>query len=194
MKEEQEGFMPETNPVAQGQLWPFARGRGMTRHRFLRLLSAGGTGAILAACTGAQLPTVTPPAVAETEAEAPLHFKDPTPFIDHGDGNLEARLQNMEGLITPNGFFFVRNNSASLDVDAADWRLSVEGDAIANPLELSYDDILNLPSRTLISYLECGGNHRAMFDLVKERPAKSTQWKTGAVSNGEWTGVPLRDV
>ena len=121
--------------------------------------------------------------------EPPLHFKDAAAFIDHGGGNLEARLQDMQGLITPNRFFFVRNNSASLDLDAAGWRLAVEGDAIAKPLELSYDAIRNLPSRTLISYLECGGNHRAMFDLVKGQPAQGTQWMTGAVGNGEWTGV-----
>ena len=86
----------------------------------------------------------------------------------------------MEGEITPNQFFFVRNNSTSLDVDAADWRLSIEGDAIANPSELIYDDILDMPSHTLISYLECAGNHRAMFDIVKGQPAKGTQWGTGA--------------
>ena len=57
-----------------------------------------------------------------------------------------------------------------------------------------YDRIRNLPSRTLVSYLECAGNHRAMFDLVQGRAAEGTQWMTGAVGNGEWTGVPLRDV
>ena len=202
----QDRAAPATNRAQKGQLWQFARGRGMSRRRFLRLLTAGGTAAVLAACTGVQLPVAAPPAAEHMveratasldergSAEAPLHFKDPTPFIDHGGGNLEARLQDTQGLITPNRFFFVRNNSVSLDVDAADWRLTVEGDAIANPLELFYDDIRNLPSRTLISYLECGGNHRAMFDLVKGRPAQGTQWMTGAVSNGDWTGVSLRDV
>ena len=203
---EQERSTPETIRAQKGQLWRFARGRGMGRRRFLRLLSAGGTAAVLAACTGVQLPVAPPPAAKDMvesataspdergSVEALLHFKDPAPFLDRGGGNLEALLQNMQGLITPNRFFFVRNNSASLDVDAADWRLSVEGNAIANPLELSYDEIRNLPSRTLISYLECGGNHRAMFDLVKGQAAKGTQWMTGAVSNGEWTGVSLRDV
>ena len=51
-----------------------------------------------------------------------------------------------------------------------------------------------MPSRTLVSYLECAGNHRAMFDLVKGQKASGTQWRTGGVGNGEWTGVSLRDV
>ena len=100
----------------------------------------------------------------------------------------------MQGLITPRHLFFVRNNSASLDLDMSDWRMSVEGDAVSNPMELSYERIRNLPSRTLIAYLECAGNHRAMFDIVKGRAAKGTQWMTGGIGNGEWTGVSLRDV
>ena len=65
---------------------------------------------------------------------------------------------------------------------------------MSNPLELTYADILNLPSRVLMCYLECGGNHRAMFDIVQGRPATGTQWKTGGVSNGEWVGASLGDV
>ena len=100
----------------------------------------------------------------------------------------------MQGLITPNRLFFVRNNSVSLDLDASDWRLSVEGDAVEEPMELTYDDIRSLPSRAMTSYLECAGNHRAMFDLLKGRKASGTQWMTGGVSNGEWVGAEMRDV
>ena len=100
----------------------------------------------------------------------------------------------MRGLITPNRLFFVRNNSVSLDLDSSDWRLSVEGDAVSEPMELTYDDIRSLPSRTLTAYLECAGNHRAMFDLLNGQKASGTQWMTGAVGNGEWVGVALRDV
>ena len=134
------------------------------------------------------------PAASET-GDAKAWFKDTTPFVVHDDGkSLEARLENMEGLITPNHLFFVRNNSVSLGMDVANWRLSVEGDAVTTPLELSYDDIRNLPRRTLVSYLECAGNQRAMFDLVKGRAATGTQWKTGGVGNGEWGGVSLGEV
>ena len=100
----------------------------------------------------------------------------------------------MQGVITPNRLFFVRNNSASIDVDANSWRLTVEGDAVARPLELSLQDIRGMASRTLVSYLECAGNHRAMFNLVNGQEAQGTQWERGAIGNGEWTGVPLRSV
>ena len=154
---------------------------------------------MLAAC-GELLPStsgtapVSEPVQPGSSGKSSPWFKDPAPFIQRDDKGLEARLENMQGVITPRHLFFVRNNSVSVGVDSAEWGLSVEGDAIANPMELSYGQIRNLPSRTLVAYLECAGNHRAMFDIVQGRAAEGTQWMTGAIGNGEWTGVPLRDV
>lgn len=156
----------------------------MGRRHFLRLLSLGGAAAVFAAC-GVEAPS----------PERSSWFKDTAPFVRHADGkSLEARLENMRGLITPARFFFVRNNSVTPDVDVANWRLSVEGEGVSDSLELSYEALRRLPGRTQVSYLECAGNHRAMFDVVKGRAAEGTQWGTGGVGNGEWTGVALRDV
>ncbi|MCY4113022.1 MAG: sulfite oxidase [Chloroflexi bacterium] len=169
------------------------------RRRVLQALAVGGAAAVLAACGDAGDLGATPadaaPVSNVASPQPSAWFKDTTPFIVHDDGkSLEARLEYMDGLITPHRFFFVRNNSVSLDVDVDAWRLSIEGDAVANSLTLTYDDIRKLPSRTLVCYLECAGNHRAMFGLVQERQAKGTQWMTGGVSNGKWVGVPLREV
>ena len=175
------------------ELWEYAHKRGMSRRKFLWLLAMGGAAAVLAACTDLPVTETTePPSTAVTKTSP--WFKDPGPFIRQGDNSLESRLENMEGFLTPNRLFFVRNNSFSLDVDASEWRLSIDGDAVAAPIHLSYEDIRGMPSRTVVSYLECAGNHRVMFDLVKGQPAAGTQWGTGAVGNGEWTGVPLEDV
>ncbi len=183
----------EKDEAEAARLWGAARRQGMDQRRFLQLFSVGGAAAVLAACTGLEAQRATP--AASEAGGAGAWFKDTAPFIVHDDRkSLEARLENMEGPITPNHLFFVRNNSVSLDVDVANWRLSVEGDAVTKPLELSYDDIRNLPRRALVSYLECAGNHRAMFDLVQGRAAAGTQWMTGGVSNGEWGGVSLGEV
>ena len=180
-------------------LWELADRRGMGRREFLRLLAAGGAAAVLAACTGTGQPgagqgTPQTGGATGTVAQSPTWFKDTEPFIQHGSTSLETRLERMEGIMTPNELFFARNNSASLDIDAANWRLRVDGDAAAKQIELSYDDLQGMPSRSVVSYLECGGNQRAMFQLVQGQTASGTQWKTGGISNGEWTGVPLRDV
>ena len=112
-------------------LWRHANACGIDRRAFLGLLAAGGATAVLAACgenpIHASVPQ-TPPgqAVADAQAVGPW-FKDPAPFILRDDKGLESRLENMQGLITPNRLFFVRNNSVSLDIDADDWSLERRG-------------------------------------------------------------------
>ncbi len=175
----------ENDPVA-----PFY---GFSRREFLRLLSLGGAAAVLAGCSRAPLQAGGAAPVLSGDPAA--FFKDPAPFIGHPGGVLESRLELQHGLITPNRLFFVRNNSdTSTHIDAAGWRLTVEGDAVETPVAFSYDDIRALPARSLVCYLECAGNHRSMFDLLQGRQASGTQWGTGAVGNAEWTGVALRDV
>lgn len=187
-----------THPTAEAEDWLrlLAHERGISRRRFLQLLSVGGAAAVLAACFGDRLPGTSEPTPASTtlsQSEPPRWYKDPTPFIQRS-GSLEARLENLQEVMTPNELFFVRNNSASVEVDTSTWRLSVEGDAVSSPMELSYTDIQDMPSSTLICYLECAGNHRAMFDIVNGQKADGTQWERGAIGNAEWIGVPLRDV
>ena len=191
--------MAEADRRNGGALWDFARSLGVSRRRFLWLMASGGAAAVLAACginESRETPrNLTPEPSVSRETDGRAWFKDPSPFNIHNDGkSLEARLENTRGLITSSNHFFVRNNSTSLDLDALTWRLSVEGDAVASPLELTYGDILRLPSRALMCYLECAGNHRAMFDLVQGHAASGTQWGTGGISNGEWVGASLRDV
>ena len=198
-------FLPSMEPCmtneetyGHGPLWDFARSR-MGRRRFLALLATGGAAAALAACGVSEIPESTPspaPQHTTTASAAPGRTisKDPAAFLVHDEKSWEARLSNMQGLVTPNRHFFVRNNSVSLDLDPTAWSLKIEGDAIDRPIELTYADITGLPARVLMCYLECGGNHRAMFDIVQGRAASGTQWKTGGVSNGEWVGAAMRDV
>ena len=196
--------MTSADGRAGNHIWELARASGISRRRYLKLLAVGGAAAVLAACSGQRLPrsgdgtatSLDAAAAAASDAtpEAPHFFKDPAPFIERGASGLEARLENMQGVATPNKFFFVRNNSTSLALDSDLWRLSIEGDAVAEPVALSLADIRGMPSTTVTAYLECAGNHRAMFGLVNGREASGTQWERGAVGNGQWTGVGLGSV
>lgn len=94
--------------------------------------------------------------------------------------------------MTPNRLFFVRNNSVNLDIDPGTWVLSVPGDAIVDPPQLTYDGMLRLPSRALDAYPQCAGKHPVTFDLIKGKNASGTQWMTGAVGNGGWVCASLR--
>lgn len=119
--------------------------------------------------------------------------KDPGPFIQHST-NLETRLESVRGLITPNELFFVRNHTATPRIDPATYRLRIEGDAIDRTVELTYDELLALPSRSTIAYIECAGNGRGFFTRVFDRPAEGGQWLTGGVGCAAWTGPTLASV
>lgn len=187
-------MQPRNRPTASEQLWSYASRRGLSRRRFLSLLLAGGTAAVLVAC-GDQIPVAPQRSNDQSKAgDMQYVFKDPAPFIQRGRAGLEARLELMHGSMTPSEQFFVRNNSRSLDLSVEDWSLTVDGDAVEQPLELDYDEVRRLPNRSMVSYLECAGNQRVMFDLLTGRAASGEQWGRGAISNGEWQGVSLADV
>lgn len=95
---------------------------GMSRRGFLRALAAGGTVAVLSACT--EFDAAMLPAPAETDAAIP-YFKDSAPFRVHLGAGLQAGLEAMQGIVAPTRLFFVRNNSASPVLEARDWHLLV---------------------------------------------------------------------
>jgi len=100
--------------------------------------------------------------------------------------NAETPLERQTGVITPASRHYVRDH---FPIPAITQRLAIDG-AVRTPLQLDLDDIRALPPRSLVVTLECAGNGRAFLDP----PAPGEQWRTGAVSTAEWTGVSLRAV
>ncbi len=92
-------------------------------------------------------------------------------------------------LNTPNEFFFTRSHFAQPKLDAATWKVKVEGH-VENPLEFTLDDLKKLPQSSKTITLECGGNGRVF--LV---PAvRGLQWGFGGASTAEWAGVALSEI
>ena len=91
--------------------------------------------------------------------------------------------------LTPPGLHYVLTHYDIPHVDAASWRLRVEG-CVDHPLDLDLEALQARPSRTVRVTLECAGNGRAG---LTPRPV-SQPWLTGAVGTAEWTGVPLADL
>lgn len=97
-------------------------------------------------------------------------------------------LQDLDGIITPNGLFYERHHGGIPDIDPAQHRLMIHG-LVANPLILTMDDIRRFPSESRIHFIECSGNP------VYTKPyGKTAQELVGLVSCAEWTGVPLKTV
>ena len=153
-----------------------------TRRRFLRTGAAGA--AALAA--GSE-------ALAQAPAQTQKFHVKPLAreiFIDHGI-NQETRLETLRGYLTPASHFFVRQHASTPALDVGTWRLRIEGNGVERPVELSFDDLLRLPSRTVIAYVECAGNGRGFFKEFMGKVASGTQWRFGGIGVAEWTGVPL---
>jgi len=88
--------------------------------------------------------------------------------------------------VTPAGLHYLLIHYDIPDVDAAAFRLSVEGH-VERPLTLTLDEVRARPAITAQVTLECAGNGRA---LLAPR-AISQPWLRGAVGSAEWTGTPL---
>src|SRR5262249_15490646 len=134
----------------------------------LGLVAAHGNGAAVAAPQ-------------QQDAETPLRMFDAL--------NQGTPLEQLEGFITPNRLFFLRNHFATPTLSATDWTLTVDG-AVQRPVTLTLDDLRALPSRSQLTGLECAGNGRG--GCVP--PAEGTQWDVSAVGTAEWTGVSLATV
>ncbi len=99
----------------------------------------------------------------------------------------ESSLTSLDTWITPTERFYIRNHFSKVpELNTSTWRLAVEGEVL-NPLSLSYDDILALPSREIVMTMECAGNSRAYVTP----PAEGLIFRHGAVGTARWKGVPL---
>jgi DMSO/TMAO reductase YedYZ molybdopterin-dependent catalytic subunit len=101
--------------------------------------------------------------------------------------NLEAPFDQIDSYLTPTELFYIRSHFPIPALDRASYQLRIDG-AVRRPFALSYDELRSMPSETRVATLECAGNGRVF--LVPQ--VQGAQWELGAVSNAEWTGVPLR--
>lgn len=184
-----------------------ARELGVSRRKLLAYAAAAGASAFLSACASkvgmkpepAPAPAPAPtPAPAAPAAPAPKPLVKAVPkelFIDFGS-NQEMRWEQMSGrgYVVPNEQFFVRNHGKTPAVSEKEWRLKVQGSGVEKPLELTYENLLALPSVSVTRYVECAGNGRSFFDSVQGKKAQGTQWHLGAIGVAEWTGVRLSEV
>ena len=169
-----------------------------TRRDFVRAAGAGSATAWLAACGRAEDAGSSADAEAAIasrgEVERPPRWaKDPSPFIQR-TLNLETRLELVDGFITPNELFFVRNHSPTPAIDPEGYSLRVEGDGAETELRLDLSTLESLPQHTITAYLECAGNWRGLYPELTGTRASGGQWTTGAVGCAEWSGPSLATV
>ncbi len=172
--------------------WQQERRHGLSRRDLMRLFAVGAGAAAMGSVPGLG------GSIARAQEAAASPIIKPVPqnlFYIHGT-NAETRFEAFKGTgyLTPNELFFVRNHSSTPLIDARTWRLRIEGDGVKAPLELTYDELRAMPSRTETRAIECAGNFRTQFEALHGKPAPGTPWRSGAIGVAEWKGVPLSRV
>src|SRR6201989_1818750 len=95
-------------------------------------------------------------------------------------------LQDLDGIITPNGLFYERHHAGVPTIDPEQHRLMLHG-LVDRPLIFTMDDIRRFPSESNIYFLECSGN-----PAYKKPYGKTASDLVGLLSCAEWTGVKLK--
>src|SRR4029450_7062826 len=101
--------------------------------------------------------------------------------------NLEAPFDRIDSYLTPTELFYIRSHFPTPKLERASYQLRIDG-AVSHPLTLRYEDLRNMRPGARGATLESAGHGRVF--LVPQ--VQGAQWELGAVSNAEWTGVPLR--
>jgi sulfite oxidase len=152
----------------------------LSRRNFLRAAGAWGSSALV----GYGCSTSGP---GETVDAEELITRQASPW------NAEPRLDRLtDSWITPIRHFFVRSHGPVPRIDAAAYRLSVEG-LVDRPVTLGLPDLAGGFSRAMVAAtLICAGNRRNELSRIKS--VGGVQWDAGAIGNAEWSGLKLGDL
>jgi DMSO/TMAO reductase YedYZ molybdopterin-dependent catalytic subunit/glyoxylase-like metal-dependent hydrolase (beta-lactamase superfamily II)/rhodanese-related sulfurtransferase len=143
---------------------------------------SGSASANLAGRMCASTTTGLPVVGEDTEPGLVVHREEPL--------NCETSLGTLiGGVVTPTANFYIRNHFTTPMLDPQCYELTVTG-MVERPLRLRLRDLRDMPSESLVATLECAGNGRVHFDP----PVAGEQWRFGAASTAEWTGVPLLEI
>src|ERR1700734_1013579 len=96
---------------------------------------------------------------------------------------VEFPFGKLDGTITPNASFYIRNHSTVPSLRRSSYRLRVEGE-VDHPLTLDFESIRRMPQISQTVVLECAGNNRGLLSGRRDGP----KWALGGVGCALWTG------
>jgi len=99
-------------------------------------------------------------------------------------------IQDLEGIITPNGLFFNRCHGGVAIVDPNKYRLMIHG-LVEKPLVLTLDELKRYPTESVIHFIECPANGSTEWRAPQ---FNTLQFIKGMMSQAEWTGVRLKHI
>ena len=164
----------------------------MTTRRSVLQTAVGGLalagGGLLAKLARAGLPSGT----LESATLEALPGKQPLLKRSYRPPNYETPVAYFDDVITPNDRFFVRWHLMQIpQIAAAEWRLTVGGDAAAREFALTFEELKrDFEPVEVVAVCQCSGNRRGLSDPH----VPGVEWGYGAMGNARWKGARLKDI
>jgi DMSO/TMAO reductase YedYZ molybdopterin-dependent catalytic subunit len=138
------------------------------------------------------LPKGLPGGVYDEAALDALPGKAPLIKLAYRPPNYETPIRYFNETFTPNDAFFVRYHLSTIpEVDAAQWRLAIAGDAVEQPLTVTLDQLKSeFTPVEIAAVCQCSGNRRGL----SQPHVPGVQWGYGAMGNAKWKGARLKDI
>ena len=99
-------------------------------------------------------------------------------------------LQDLEGIVTPNGLCFERHHGGTTIINPADYRLMING-LVDREMIFTLDDLKRFPQVNKFYFLECAANGGMEW---RGAQLNGCQYTFGMVHNVQYTGVKLSDL
>jgi DMSO/TMAO reductase YedYZ molybdopterin-dependent catalytic subunit len=140
-------------------------------------LAAGGAGRLLSSEEGAAVAGSEPGSLQPSQRGGATGSSG-VEILPEAAAEASLDVEGMPPLFTPNeDFYLIDTAISSPRINRDRWTLNIKGE-VDNPIELSYDDLLSLPTREADITLSCISNEVG----------------GGLISNARWTGILLSDV
>jgi DMSO/TMAO reductase YedYZ molybdopterin-dependent catalytic subunit len=101
----------------------------------------------------------------------------PAPNPDPVGIQTQLVWEDLDSWVTPNDKFFSISHFDRPVIDAATWKLEIDG-LVKKPMSLTLTDLKARPRQEVVFTVECSGNHGFPFF-------------TGGIGNAAWAGTPL---
>ena len=99
-------------------------------------------------------------------------------------------IQDLEGIVTPNGLCFERHHGGVSIIDPKDYRLMING-LVDREMIFSLDDLKRFPQTNKFYFLECAANGGMEW---RGSQLNGCQYTFGMIHNVQYTGVKLSDL
>ncbi len=140
---------------------------------------------------GLNLPAALPEGVRQNARLEALPGKKPLIKLSYRPPNYETPIEHFRTAITPNDAFFVRYHLSFIpEVDIKTWKISVGGDGLNTPAEITMEALKALPATEIVAVNQCSGNRRGLFNPH----VPGVEWGYGAMGCARWKGARLKDV